>query len=315
MSDTPPHIADNLAFQRRFDAQTGVPVAVSDGIVRVTAPNASPYTFTGTNTFLIGRDALCVLDPGPDDKAHLKALLSAIGGRPLEAILLTHTHKDHSRLAGKLSRATGGTPIWFGGKHRTSRPLRRFEINPLIASCDWSLKPDRTLADGDAVSIEDIRLEVIATPGHCANHLCYGVQGSPLLFSGDHVMGWNSTLVAVPDGSMADYFASMRKIIDAGYETFLPAHGGPIADGPAFARALLMHREFRNQQILAILESGRKTVGQIVTKLYPRANVAIKRAAAMTVAAHLEYLAGLDRVELEFGPTGWVHAAKLIQPS
>lgn len=311
MSDAPQHTADNLSFQRRFDAQTGVPVAVDDAIFRVTAPNASPYTFTGTNSFLIGTEALFVLDPGPDDKTHLKALLAAISGRPLEAILLTHTHKDHSRLARKLSRATGGTPIWFGGKHRTSRALRRFEVNPLIASCDWSLKPDRTLVDGDEISVGDIKLEVVATPGHCANHLCFGVKGSPLLFSGDHVMGWNSTLVAVPDGSMADYFASMHKIINAGYKTFLPAHGGPITDGPAFARALLMHREFRNQQILGVLEAGRKTVGQIVARLYPKANVAIKRAAAMTVAAHLEYLADLDRVILEIGPTGWVHAARL----
>lgn len=284
--------ASPLVFNTDFAPQTGHPVAVAPGVVRVTAPNASAYTFTGTNTFLLGHDEIAVLDPGPDDDAHLAALLAAIGGRKVAAIILTHTHKDHSALVPRLRAATGA-PVWFEGPHRLSRPLRPFEINTLARSCDWGLVPDRRLSDGERLAVGGVDIEVIATPGHCANHLAFGLPGTPCLLSGDHIMGWNSTLVAVPDGSMRNYLASLDRVIATPYQRYLPAHGGEIADGPAYARALKKHREMRNGQIVAAVNQGARSIGAVVGRIYPQQSPAIRLAAAMTVRAHVEYLAEL----------------------
>ena len=280
-------------FDTSFDPETGRPVAVAEAIVRVTAPNRSAYTFTGTNSFLLGDTRLALVDPGPDDAVHRSALLDAIGGREVAAILLTHTHRDHSAGARRLADDLGA-PLWFGGPHRLSRPLRRFERNTLRRACDWELMPDLTLRDGESFVAGDVEVTVHATPGHCANHLAFGI-GETLL-SGDHVMGWNSTLVAVPDGSMADYLASLDKVIALPYRRYLPAHGGAIADGPAHAAALKAHRDGRNRQVLAAVAAGARTIGQIVASIYPSQSLPVRRAAGMTIAAHVEYLA--DRGEL-----------------
>jgi len=285
MAPTPPRIQ----FDRQFDAQTGQTVAVAEGIVRVIAPNPSPYTFTGTNSFIVGHQRLAVIDPGPEDEAHEAALTAAIGERQVTAILLTHTHRDHSALAKTLGRRLGA-PLWFGGQHRLSRPLRRFEVNPIRRSCDWDLVPDRVLTDGALVELGDMALRVHTTPGHCANHLAFGVADGDVLFSGDHVMGWNSTLVSVPDGSMADYFASLDKVIALPYRRYLPAHGGEIADGVAHAAALKAHREMRNQQLIDAVSAGARTLGAVVQAIYPRQPAKVRMAARMTMMAHVEYL-------------------------
>ncbi|WP_193336679.1 MBL fold metallo-hydrolase [Devosia beringensis] len=288
-------MAAPIAFKRQFEPQTGMAVPVAPGLVRVTAPNASAYTFTGTNSFLIGHERLALLDPGPDDEAHLDALRRAIGGRALETIILTHTHRDHSAAAARLGREFG-VPIWFGGPHRLSRPLHRFERNRLARSCNWDLVPDRTLVDGETIAAGDVSLSVHTTPGHCANHLAFGL--GDVLLSGDHVMGWNSTLVSVPDGSMADYLASLDKVIALPQQLYVPAHGGPIAHGPVFAAALRAHRQQRNEQVIAAVEAGAHRVGAIVDAIYPQQNLLVRRAASMTIMAHVEYLAGLGRVSL-----------------
>jgi glyoxylase-like metal-dependent hydrolase (beta-lactamase superfamily II) len=245
MADAPPP----LPFDTAFDPDRGRAVPVLENVVRVTASNAGPFTFTGTNSFIVGRDRVAVLDPGPDDPAHRDALLAAVGGRPVEAIVLTHTHKDHSAGVDPLRAATGA-PLWFAGPHRLSRPARLFELNALARDCDWGLTPDRTFFDGETFEIGGVGIVAIATPGHCANHMSYGIAGTDRLLTGDHIMGWNSTLVAVPDGSMADYLASLRKVIALPYAQYIPAHGGPITDGPTYARALLAHRELRNRQVV-----------------------------------------------------------------
>jgi glyoxylase-like metal-dependent hydrolase (beta-lactamase superfamily II) len=282
-------MAAPLVFDRQFKPQSGQSIPVAEGLVRVTAPNASAYTFSGTNTFLLGQERLAVLDPGPEDEGHFTALVQAIGGRPVDAIVLTHTHRDHSALALRLSRHLGA-PLWFGGAHRLSRPLHRFERNPLRGSSDWALAPDRVLLDGETIEAGDIQLNVHATPGHCANHLAFGMGDT--LLSGDHVMGWNSTLIAVPDGSMADYFQSLEKVIALPYRRYVPAHGGPIDDGPAYALSLRAHRELRNRQIIEAVQRGARTIGQIVAAIYPQQPWPVRRAARMTIAAHVEYLAG-----------------------
>ena len=293
-------MAATLAFNRQFDAQAGHAVAVAPGLVRVTAPNAGAYTFTGTNSFLIGHERLALLDPGPDDARHLEALRLAMAGRPLAAILLTHTHRDHSAAAARLAREFR-VPLWFGGQHRLSRPLRAFEHNALRRSCDWELVPDRTLVDGEIVPAGDAMISVHATPGHCANHLAFGF--GDILLSGDHVMGWNSTLVSAPDGSMADYLASLDRVIALPQQLYVPAHGGPIADGPAHARALKAHRLTRNTQVVTAVQRGARSVGAIVAAIYPDQPLAVRMAARMTIGAHVEYLA--DRGELTVRRWPW----------
>ncbi|MBO9589208.1 MBL fold metallo-hydrolase [Devosia sp.] len=278
-----------LTSDTSFRPDIGVRVDLAPGLARITAPNASPYTFTGTNSFLIGQDRLALVDPGPDDTTHLESLHRAIDGRPLTAILLTHTHRDHSAAAADLAQRYS-VPLWFGGQHRLSRPLRRFERNPIKRSCDWDLIPDRTLLDGETITAGDMAVMVHTTPGHCANHLAFGLPDADILLSGDHVMGWNSTLVAVPDGSMADYVASLDKAIALPYRHYHPAHGGPIADGPAHAAALKAHRQMRNDQLLAAVENGAKTLGAVVKTIYPTQPTKIRMAARMTMQAHVEYL-------------------------
>ena len=284
-----------IAFDTDFAPETGQAVAVAPSVVRITAPNAGPYTFTGTNSFIIGDGPVFVLDPGPDDASHLEALREAIGGRKVEAIVLTHTHRDHTALVQRLRAATGA-PVWFGGPHRRSRKRRVFEFDPVAADSDWQLTPDRVLGEGERIATGGVTLEVIATPGHCANHLAFGVAGTPWLLTGDHIMGWNSTLVPVPDGSMADYLRSLEKVIGLAYRHYLPAHGGPIADGPTYARALLAHRERRNDQVVAAVEAGATSLGQLRQRIYPTLALPLQAAARMTLKAHVEYLADGGRI-------------------
>ncbi len=292
-----------IAFDTDFAPETGRAVPVAPSVVRITAPNAGPYTFRGTNSFIIGDGPVFVLDPGPDDSSHLEALRQAVGGRKVEAIVLTHTHRDHTALVRRLQAATGA-PVWFGGRHHSSRRPRFLEFDPVAADSDWKLVPDRVLADGERITVGGVELEAIATPGHCANHLCFGLVGTPWLLTGDHIMGWNSTLVPVPDGSMSDYLRSLEKVIGLAYQHYLPAHGGPIADGPAYAGALVAHRELRNAQVVAAVEAGARSLGELRRRIYPTLALPLRPAALMTLKAHVEYLADRGRIGAAHGLFG-----------
>ena len=278
-----------LKFNKNFEPSRDKLVEIAPNIARLVAPNATPFTFTGTNSYFIGDKNLVIIDPGPKDENHLKALMRAIAGRKLAAILLTHTHKDHSALALELSEKTGA-PIWFGGKHRLSRKKRFLEVNLLAQACDWGLVPDKELFDGDLLKFGDVEIEVVASAGHCANHLCFAITGTPYIFTGDHVMGWNSTLVATPDGSLADYFNSLDKLIDGKWGHYFPAHGGEIKEGKNYAKALKAHREKRNGQVLAALEGKSHNIRYLLDLIYPSHKGRTRFAARLTLIAHLEYL-------------------------
>jgi len=299
MADAPPP----LVFDTASRPEAGRPTAILPGVVRLTANNAGPFTFTGTNSFIIGHEQVAVLDPGPRDAAHHAALLAAIAGRRVEAIILTHTHRDHSDGVAALVRTTGA-PLWFAGPHRPSRRPHLFERNMLGGSCDWRLAPDRTLVDGEPFTAGGVGLMAVATPGHCANHMSYGIDGTGWLLTGDHIMGWNSTLVGVPDGSMGDYIASMRKVIGLPYRHYAPAHGGTIADGPNYARALLAHRLQRNEEIEAAVRAGARGISDLLTRIYPTLGGQVRVAAAMTLRAHVEYLTEIGTIRSWRTPFG-----------
>lgn len=298
-----PPPAHPLRFDTDFDPRTGEAVPLGDGIVRITAPNAGPYTFTGTNSYLIGVDRLVVVDPGPDDPTHLSALRAAIAGRPVEAVLLTHTHRDHSDLARRLSNEVGA-PIWSNGPHRLSRRPHLFEWNATGRESDFRLVPDRIISDGDRLEVGRMALTVVATPGHCANHLAFALEGSDTLLSGDHVMGWNSTIVSVPDGDMGAYLTSLDRLAIRPERRYLPGHGGAIADGPAQALALKAHREARNRQLVEAIAAGARTLPEARARIYPDLADRLRIAAEATLNAHAEYLAVRGEIAMRRGLFG-----------
>lgn len=277
------------SYSTDFDPETDRPVTIAPGLVRITAPNASAYTFTGTNSYVIGHDSVVIVDPGPDDSSHLDALLELVAGRTVMAVLLTHTHRDHSALVRRLMAATGA-PLWSGGPHRLSRPLHRFERNPFRASGDFTLVPDRQLADGDVLELDGFVLDVVATPGHCANHLSFAIRDTDLLVVGDHVMGWNSTVVAAPDGDLGDYLNSLDKVMALPQNRYLPGHGDTIADGKAFARALRAHRLMRNGQLIDVVRQGALSLSAATKAVYPALTGGLAVGARSTLLSHAQYL-------------------------
>lgn len=289
-----------MEFDTKFDPHYGVSVPLGHDVARLTVNNPGAFTFHGTNTYLVGRDTLGVIDPGPDDEAHLAALIQAIGGRPVSHILVSHTHRDHSPLAMRLKAETGA-PILAEGPHRPARPLRIGEINPLDASADYDLEIDHTLTDGEIVEGDGWSLEAVFTPGHTANHLAFGLRGTGVLFSADHVMAWATSIVAPPDGAMSDYMASLDKLLTRDDQIYLPGHGGPVAQPAAFVRGLKAHRKMRERAVLERVRQGDRTVFDMVRAIYRDTDPRLHGAAALSVLAHLEDLVarGLIRAEPE----------------
>lgn len=291
-----------LTFDTAFDPRYGEPVAMAPGVARITARNPGPFTFYGTNSYLVGTETLAVIDPGPDDEAHLAALTAAIDGRPVSHILVSHTHRDHSPLAAKLKARTGALTA-AEGPHRAARPLHLGEINPLDASADHDFQPDLKLTDGEVLAGPGWRLETVLTPGHAANHACFALAGTGLLFSADHVMAWSTSIVAPPDGAMADYMASLERLLHRRDRLLLPGHGGPVKDPHPFLQGLKAHRLMRERAILARLAAGDRTVGELVGSIYRDTDPALHGAAALSVLAHLEDLVTRGLVGSD-GPAG-----------
>ncbi len=291
-----------IEFDTAFEPAHGEAVEAAADVVRITVNNPGPFTFHGTNSYVVGRETLAVIDPGPDDDDHLRALLKAIDGRPVSHIFVSHTHVDHSPLAARLKQATGAT-VLAEGPHRPARPLRIGETNPLDASADTDFVPDRALADGELVSGDGWALRAVHTPGHTANHLAFALEGSGILFSADHVMAWATSIVAPPDGAMSDYMNSLDRLLERDDRMFLPGHGGPVTAPAAFMRGLKAHRKMRERAIVERLRTGDRTIPEMVAAIYRDTDPRLHGAAGLSVLAQLEDLVGRGVVKADGEPS------------
>ncbi|MBN9017394.1 MAG: MBL fold metallo-hydrolase [Rhizobiales bacterium] len=292
--------SDHIAFERDFDPRYGVAVEILPGVRRITAPNASPITFHGTNSYIVGTGEVAIIDPGPDDPGHIDALVAATRGERVRHIIVTHTHRDHSMGVARLKAATGAETLGEG-PHRLSRPGRDGESGVLDAGGDPDFMPDRRIVDGEVIVGSGYSLTALATPGHAANHMAFALDGTDHLFSGDHVMGWSTTVVAPPDGSMADYMASLDVLAARGESIYLPGHGAPLRNAPAFVRALKAHRRLREAAIAERIARGDRTIREIVAVIYRETPAALHGAAALSVLAHIEDLVARGRIRLVSG--------------
>lgn len=266
-----------LAFRTEPPPAYGTAEVVHPLIRRVVARNPGPFTYHGTNTWILGRDRVAVIDPGPDDPAHRAAVLAAVEPGRVSHILLTHGHADHAAGAAALAAATGA---------------------PVLAMAAGRAAPriDRPLAEGDVIEAAEWRLLALHTPGHAADHLCFALEAEGVLFSGDHVMPWSTSVVAPPAGDMAAYMRSLARLLDRAEALYLAGHGPPLPDPRPHVAALLAHRQGREAAILAALAGGAGTVAAIVAALYPDLAPALRPAAVQTVRAHLIKLAAEGRL-------------------
>jgi glyoxylase-like metal-dependent hydrolase (beta-lactamase superfamily II) len=259
---------------------------LSPRVRRLIAPNRGPFTFTGTCTYIVGEGRIAVIDPGPADESHIAALLAATQRETIEAILVTHTHRDHSPGA-RLLQARIHAPIIGCAPHVT---IENAPSGRLDASHDLDHVPDEIMHDGALYSGDGFTLEAVTTPGHASNHLAFSLAQEDALFSGDHVMGWSTTIVAPPDGNMAAYMDSLEKLRARGETIFYPGHGTPVADPQRYMKHLVAHRKQRESAILQRIEAGDRHIAKIVAHIYEGLDAKLQGAAALSVLAHLEDL-------------------------
>ena len=283
-------------------------MTLPQGIICLTAGNAGPFTHHGTNTYLVGHRALAVIDPGPHDETHTQAILAAAAGRPISHILLTHAHRDHVDGLARLQRLTGAASYGLGRANFTRPGGLDASANPSGSDyADWDFVPDVPLGNGATIKLADAAFEAIHTPGHAPDHLCFAhrdpappgdaaqasknaLAGTSVLFSGDHVMGWSTTVIAPPEGHMGDYLASLELLLARPELHYLPGHGGPIDDGRRTTRAYLLHRQMRETAVLAAIRGGARTIPAIAAIVYPGIAPPLLNAARLSVQAHVEHL-------------------------
>ena len=290
-----------IPFVRDLDVAYGRVDAVSSLIRRVVAANPGPFTYTGTGTYIVGRPdpgaRIAVIDPGPPDDAHLEALLGAVAGQTVSHVLVTHTHRDHSPLARPFAEAVGAPVL-------AARPPARIvhASGALDEDDDEAFAPDVVLTGGEIIEGDGWSIEAMATPGHASNHMAFVLREENALFSGDHVMGWSTTVVAPPDGDMTDYMASLDAVIARGFSTIWPSHGAPVTEPGPFLQAYRAHRLEREAGILARLGAGDRTIAHMVPTLYEAVDPRLWPAASLSVWAHLIALERAGRVRADPGP-------------
>lgn len=283
-----------IAFVREMDFAYGRPDPVSPLIRRVVANNPGPFTYLGTGTYIVGRGEVAVIDPGPDDPAHLAALLAATAGERIAEILVTHTHQDHSPLAHPLAQATGAV---VRGRAAPGLADSGFE-----EADEAGFRPDVRVEAGERIEGPGWTLEAMPTPGHASNHVAYALIEENALFPGDHVMGWSTTVISPPDGDMADYLASLEAVAARGFSTLWPTHGPPVTEVAPFLAAYRDHRLERERQILGELAAGRGRIAEMVPALYAAVSPRLHPAAAHSVWAHLIKLVREGRAACDGAP-------------
>jgi glyoxylase-like metal-dependent hydrolase (beta-lactamase superfamily II) len=287
----------DIPFQRDFSAPYETLEPVAPHIRRLLANNPSPFTFRGTGVYVVGDKTVAVIDPGPDTPAHLDALKRALEGFDVSHILITHTHADHSPAARPLRDWTGAKTYGYGPHSRTAADEPGLEEGG-----DLAFVPDVMVRDGDTILGDGFTFDCVYTPGHTSNHMCYALGAEQALFTGDHVMGWSTSVVIPPDGDMAEYLASLRKLLWRDDRIYWPTHGGPVRDPKSLLETLIAHREAREAQILACIRQGRSRIADMVRTMYADVDPRLYPAAAMSVLAHLIKLVREGRVACNGAP-------------
>ncbi|MGH9784646.1 MAG: MBL fold metallo-hydrolase [Terriglobia bacterium] len=281
-----------IRFYRDFEFQYGVLETVSPLVRRIVARNPGPFTGTGTGTYLVGRGRVAVIDPGPALASHVEALLDALRGETVDSILITHSHVDHWPATEAIQQATGARVYGFGSK------AGQFESGG-TESAHYGFVPDRTLEDGDTLDGPGWHLTAVHTPGHTSDHLSFALAEEKVLFSGDHVMGWSTSVILPPDGDMAAYLRSLEKLLDRDDALYLPTHGPAIPDPKPHVRAFIEHRRERRAAILRRLAKGEAAIPEIVEAVYLGLSPGLRGAASQSVLAHLIELAAAGEVETD----------------
>jgi glyoxylase-like metal-dependent hydrolase (beta-lactamase superfamily II) len=294
-------MSDDIPFDRSFDLSPGVPREIAPHVRALVASNPGPFTFKGTMRYILGKGRVAIVDPGPDNDADIAALLEAVRGETVTHILVTHTHRDHSPATPKVKAATGAT-VLAEGPHRPSRALHEGESR-LEAGGDTSFRPDRTLADGEIVQGDGWTIEALTTPGHTANHMAYAYKEGNAIFCGDHVMAWSTSVVAPPDGAMADYMASLHKLAARPETLYFPGHGKAIPDAPRFVQSYIRHRQAREASIRHRLAKGEADIPTLVRAIYIGIDPRLVSAAGMSVLAHLEGMVARGEVTTDGAPS------------
>ena len=284
-----------IPFVRDLEFKYGAVAQVSPLVRRVVAENPGPFTYLGTGVYIIGRGDVAVIDPGPMMEDHFEALKAALKGERITHVLVTHSHMDHSPLAHPLAK-WAGCKVYAAGSAIPSESEVRME-----AGDDLRFAPDVVVKDGDVFKGSNWTIEAITTPGHTSNHVCFALKEENALFSGDHVMGWSTTVISPPDGHMGDYFASLEKIRKRGFSTIWPTHGPPITDVAPFLDAYITHRQAREQMIIGRLKAGDTLIPKMVEVIYKDVDKRLHPAACHSVLAHVIHLVETGKVKAD-GP-------------